>query len=483
MSEFNTSKNKFEKIWNRIISNTSEKEIRYNSNNPQFFTNLLKQQNIKAPIEVYNSGDILLTTSQAGGLSAIKGTTHSSRASYSQSINIEIPEVFLPFVKYSVEVKAIPDTETHVLYQPEVSTWTGDNIKIEGDGKLIYKNDIEDISPGFISNANGSQTFSDSFFFSNNIDFDMSKIVWRAVINGSNQGNITRITTLKHTSPGVGFCSGVFNTETFNVNNLKTSSNKIINMTSTSFIAIGTLVVTTVTSNTETESCDIEQVVTEDVQKTITFASLENYAFTINDTLPTFKSPDITSQSFFRNNRWLYWSNSLLKLFVLEIKTALDGDKRQISLENLPTQDTDDPSSVSLPYTSITLKRNLDPKTPIPQIEKTLGIVKSNRFFKNYVKTSSSNANIPSYRFALEGEFFINSPAVELDSIIQFPVYNDIYTQVGSPIISYSLTTENHSFLDKQLWTSESQDVILNIKAYLVNPLYWREQRVYKNGL
>lgn len=482
MSKFNNSNNKFQKIWERIISNTTEKEIRENSNNPQFFMNLLKQQTIKVPIEIYNSGDILITTSPISPADTIKGElVPSSSGLYSQNIDLQIPEVFLPFVKYSIEVKSASGQEVHALYEYKTATWVDDHIRIEGDGKLIFKFNIDEISPQNIGSANGSSTFSDSFFFSNNINFDMSKIVWQAFFNGSGSGgNITRITTLKNTSPGTGFCSDFFNTERFTVDNLRTSTHQIINMTSTSFIAIGTLVVTTVTSNTENETCDTEEVVTIDVQKTINFADLENYRITINNTLPTIKSEDITSQIFVRNNRWLYWSNQLRKLFVFQIKSALDGDKRQISLKNLPTKNLDNPESEDLPYTQITLKRNSDPKTPIPQIETTDAVSQTGRFYKNYVKISPSNTTIPSYRFRLNGAFLIISPAISLSSIIQFPVYNDVYTQVGTPILSYNLTTENHSFLDKKLWTSESQDVILNIKAYLVNPFYWREQRVYK---
>ena len=377
-----------------------------------------------------------------------------TEVSYSQLIDLEIPEIFLPFVKYSVEVKPIPNTEIYALNEYIPSTWEGDNIRIEGDGKLIYKQDIDGISPSFIGSFNGSSTFPTSFFTVNNINLDMTKRVWDATIikdEGGASGNVTRIIAI--ISAG----------ESFTVNAFINPDHEIINLTSTSFTAIGDYV-------------DLAHSINlPNVQRTYSFSALDSYNFLLNEST-TVLSEDIESQEFEEIGRWLYWSNLLQKSFVLRVKNEKDGDKYEIILENLP--DTDDGDI--LPYTNITLQRNLESITDLPEVVKDeeSSITTGEKEFKNYVKITASNASVPKYRFNLSGKFIISSPAIVLDSdTIDFPIYNDIYTVVGT---SYSLTTENHSLLSKEIWFPETQDIILNIKAYLINPLHWREQRRYK---
>ncbi len=67
--------------------------------------------------------------------------------------------------------------------------------------------------------------------------------------------------------------------------------------------------------------------------------------------------------------------------------------------------------------------------------------------------------------------------SIGINNTVDFPIYDDIYTIVGT---TYDLTTEDHGILPKNIWIPETQEVTINIKADLVNPLYWREERKYK---
>lgn len=475
MSEFNTSKNKLQKLWQDVISNKSQINEKATEDAFSFFNKLLNQQHIKIPIEIYNSGEIYSTPSiPALSKTASKSEVMPTLVSYSKLIDLEIPEIFLPFVKYSVEVQPVPDTDVHGVYEYDPSDWAGDYIKIKGDGKLIFAYDINDITsvPSVIGSYNGSQTFPLSYFTDNNINLDMTKEVWSAVIvkNDTSQvnGNVTRIVANITDSE-----------ETFTVNAFINPDHKIISLTSTSFTAIG-------------DHYDIlGDVLTEDVQRTYTFSALDSYYFMINEAA-TVLSEDIDTQAFTKlTARWLFWSNLLQKSFVLEIEDIQDGDKFEITPNNFPDTDDDD----NIPYTAITLQRNIAPYTDVPTEEKlsesashisTWGedvksITTTDRQFKNYVKISDSNASIPKYRFKLNGSLIITARSTVLSpNTTDFPVYNDIYTQVGT---TYSLTTEDHELLLKEVWIPTTEDVILNIKAYLINPLYWREQREYKNGI
>lgn len=574
MSQFDTTKNKLKKLWNDAVSNKSDIGNKSNEDSFLFFDNLLKQQNIKTPLEIYNSGDIFVTPELIFNVTtATKGTKLATSVSYSELIDLEIPEIFLPFVKYSVEAKTTPETNAHALYQFSRSTWEGDYVQIKGDAKLIFVHDIDGISPSLIGSYNGSYIFPDSYFSENNINLDLTKKVWRGNFTetegaggGNIFGNVTRIHA--EISPLI----------EFNVNTVLNPGHKIISLTSTSFTAIGDF--------------NDHGSITEDIQKTYIFSSLDDYWFMLNETAPVIPKDDIETQEFEENGRWLFWSNLLQKLFVLEIVDEKDGDKQIIEIKNLP--DTGDGDII--PYTNITLKRNLELSTDLPDIVEEEGVSVSigERNLKNYVRISESEAEIPKYRFKLNGEFIISSLAIDpiivtrekddiitqefklidtdtwnaiinkdesshLSGIVQsiyhrkervsgsiitefftdpinnsnhqisalsetsftaigdetvtiipfegdpivtkrnnitatkifadavtytieildtidFPVYDDIYSGGGT------LITEDHTILPKELWLPETPDVTITLKAYLINPLYWREHRKYNKN-
>ncbi len=471
MSEFNTSQRKIRTIWRRVQNNINNLKDKDNIDEFEFFTNLLKQQHLKTPLQVFDSGDIIVQPAFSGS-TPLKGSNVATNVEYKQKIDLQLPEVLLPFVKYSVEINSIPDTEIHGITVLDNFEYVGDSLEIRGDGALIYK---ADELPTSNTTIGGSSTFvfSDSFFTDNNISFDLSKDVFKGTIvkndDSVNTGNVTNIITSFEN--GNINCSGDSDIEFFQTNPFTNPNHKIISLTATSFTAVGDFTVNTFSGG----GCTASQTVTQDVQKTITFSAVDSYDI-IFDLGVGIASADIKTQEFEENGNWLFWSTLKQRVFKLVVFGS-DGDFKEVSPDNFPDTSFGD----TLPYTSITLKRNI---VDLPTIEKEENEFPSpfrtEREFKSYVRTSESSARIPSFSFQLNGEFVFLAPATETSSItVDFPVYDDIYTVVGT---TYSLTTTSHTLLIKETFTGMESDITVNIKAYLVNPLYWREQRRYNKN-
>ncbi len=488
MSQFNTSIKKLQTIWNRIVENNNEIKNKDNSDTLDFFTNLLKQQNIKVPIQIFDSGDINSISSPISTAStAIKGEKMPSLISYSKNIDINLPEILLPFVKYSIEVSPIPETEVHGVFEYDPSTWSGDNIEVRGDGTLIWKgNPIVDTNLPFTFIIHNEASLVEK-----GISLDLTKETWDADIDvdppiggfDTIAGKVLLVSATEIITENS--CLANNDTKIFTIFHFGTKEHKITELTSSGFTGIGDETIRTFTDDGE-GGCDENIVVNNNVTRTIEFSSLDNYTFLIDTPSQSIavSKGSIISQEFEKSGRWLFYSTELQKIFVSK-NIGTDGDFAKIELRNLPNTNDGD----TLPYTNITLTRNLDGTNDPLIIKKQsegvftgiLGdtltsIAKTGREFKNYLKTSLSTSNITTYRFKLQGSFLITSPSIVLNDLIEFPVYNDIYTIVGT---TYSLTTEDHTILFQNIWIPDRNQIILNIKAYLVNPLYWREERKY----
>jgi len=480
MSTFNTSQRKIREIWRRVQNNINNLKDKDNIDEFEFFTNLLKQQHLKTPLQVFDSGDIIVTPIFSPnpqvliprGFSALKGANVGTEVEYEQRIDLQLPEILLPFVKYSVEINSIPDTEIHGVTVLDNFEYVGDSIEIRGDGTLIFK--LAELPTANTTIGGLAQNvFPNSFFIDNNISFNLAKDVFKATIVENDDtlktGNITTITTIFDT--GNVNCNNSNDIETFQVNPFTEPTHKIINITSNGFTAVGRLTLDTFSGG----GCNPEQIITEDVTKTITFGFLDSYQIVVNETI-VINSADIKTQQFEENGNWLFWSSLKQRVFKLVVFGS-DGDFKEVVPDNFPNTNIGD----TLPYTSITLKRNIvDP--PTIKKEEFGSSFRTEREFKSYVRISESSAKIPTFTFRLEGEFVFVTPATKTSSTtVDFPVYDDIYTVVGT---TYSLTTTSHTLLIKEVFTGEDTDITINIKAYLVNPLYWREQRRYiKNDL
>ncbi len=613
MSQFNTSKNKLQKLWEQTVANINKKKAKDNKDDAKFFQKLSKQQILKVPLEIFNSGTISAKP-VVGGFTAYKNENMPAEVSYTQNIKLEIPEDFLPFVKYSTEITTVPGTESHVVYEYDPSTWTGDVMEVRGDGILIYKGQplIQAINFFFI-------TFAESTLNERGISLGLTKETWlvelESDIRGIRTGKIMTVGATKIDS--VGSCLSNDNTTVFGIQHFANKNHKIISLDENGFTGIGNETITTYTSDGE-GGCDANVVVNENVTRIISFSDMDDFQFQLAEFSNIgliYSKSEIIDLEITKEDRWLFYSIELQKIFSTVITDTVDGDFSEIQLNNLPDTNNGD----ILPYTNITVKRNFDGINPEPtQLKQSSGqlitgvgnqrpsssvltsLVKTGKEYENYLKIS--NAIIPGYRFKLSGNFYIVAPStrknlksitnpdtndlnfkvltmddrgvsnsgsnwqlhfeqsgddlvglvdniehtvvsglittdfktepglisshsiIDLTSVgftaignetitnltsgepiitaqsnvtrsltfasssfsilvndtINFPVYDDIYTVSGS---SYNLTTENHSMYAKQIWTPETQDVTYNIKAHLVNPLYWTEQREYKHGI
>lgn len=429
MSKFNTSIKKLNELWQQVEENSNEKKLKNNQDKFEFFINLLKQQNIKIPTEIFDSGDINVTTIESTDAStAIKSEIMPMTVNYSENIDINLPEVLLPFVKYSVEINSNPETEVHGVYEFDPSTWTGDSIEVKGDAQLIYKNNslptnrnINQVIQGISQRVN-----SDSFFIDNGISFALSSKVFKAEIVENDDsvkiGNITKITSVIDT--GNANCSGGANDiETFEISPFENPGNEITSIGSTSFTGKGRLTIDTFVD--EGEGCVPKQIITEETRTTL-FGD-GNYTMVL-DISGGVISSNIKTQTFERNGNWLFWSNLKQKLFGLRFSDD-ENDFKEITIFNFPNAkdsgiEGDEPDT--LPYTNITVKRNVGTVNPKPTIVKKSeniqlfsnvstekSLEKTGREFKNYIKTSSSKSAIPTYRFNLEGDFILTAPSIQ----------------------------------------------------------------------
>ncbi len=605
MSKFSTSINKLNKLWQEVEANKNNIKIKDNNDKFTFFTNLLKQQNIIVPTEIFDSGSLNLSpTLPIDAFTAKKSELLPTLVSYSNNIEINLPEVLLPFVKYSIEITPLPNTEIHGVYEYDPSTWIGDNIEVRGDGVLIYRGSpVVSGSPNLFF-----LTFSPSFFLNNNISLSLSKETWLAVLDtislGGHTGKILTVDATEITA--LNSCLTNDDTKKFTINHFDNKNHKIINLTETGFSGIGDEVITTYTSDGG-GGCNQNIVTNTNVSRTIIFEDMDDFGFTLAEASQIglrFGKDTITELDITKEDRWLFYSTELQKLFQTVVTDPNDGDFKEIVLTNLPDTNAGD----ILPYTNITVKRNIEGINSDPTIEKqsdgvagtsTLtSLERTGREFKNYIKLSFSEADIPIYRFNLQGSFLIIAPSIQksfetrdkaniitqefksfgsndwnvqidknlssfisgtvanifhrkerlsgsvitefftdpvnnskhgitsltstsftavgdetvtiipvdpelpteittrsniivtntfvdstnysigIENTIDFPIYNDIYTVVGT---SYGLTTENHSILPKNIWVPNTDEVTINIKAHLINPLYWREERKYND--
>ena len=608
MAEFDTTKNKLRKLWEEIEKNKSSIEDKDNTDKINFLNDLFIQQHIKTPIEIFNSGNKILSQLSTVDSTAVKGEKIPANVSYSQTIDLELPEALLPFVKYSINVTTQPNSEIHGVFVSDPSFWVGDNIDVRGDGVIIYKGQPivqSSINDFFI-------THSDEFLISAGISFTLTKETWLVELEsstrGSHSGKILQIDATEILN--VNSCLSNDDTKVFTVEHFDNKNHKITEFTSTGFTGIGNEVITTYTPDGG-GGCNVNIITNTNVTRTINFSTINNYGLALAEQFDIglrYDKAEITDLNITKENRWLFYSTELNSIFKTIITGNDDGDFQEIELGNLPN------GLASPPYTQITLKRNLEGTNPSPIIRtfsennlntRTIKVSKSKKEYENYIRFSKKEGNIPKWTYRLNGDFLYISDATELifitrsknsistqefesvdtnefqalidknentkltgkvanifyknvtqgvegqpgsvtkefftdpngnsahgitaltstqftavgdevetlipidpelppvvtkrNNIIQiglifanstdhsitiidttdFPVYNDIYTLSGD---IYILTTENHTLLSKEVWGVASTDLILNIRAFLVNPLYWREERKYNKN-
>lgn len=455
MSKFTTAKNKLRKAWERIQRNKRNSRTKNNIEEIDVLNQISNNEVHNTPIKIFDSG-IKPLSIPSSGKTALKGTKQHSTVSYSESIVLKSPEIFLPFIQFSIEIIPIPNVDIKSVVLEKQSDHAGDNINVKGDGSLIYKGD---------PNVSLRQIFSTDFITSSGISESHTKDVYRANLNNEEFVGIIHDIFWEKTEG---------DTETEFLTDLANdSSHEIISIDSTSFTAIGneTIKVTDESGTTTT--------VNEDVTRTFSFSDADLYSILLDGTTRIFKS-SITAKEFTLAGKWLYYSSLRQRTFATNDTGTPDGDFTEIELDNLPDTDLGD----TLPYTKIDFTRNLiDPPS---DIETTDNLLHTSREFNNYFritekKSTNNNFNnnkISDYRFELSGDFLVASPAKKVrDDTTDFPVYDDDYTVVGT---TYSSTTIDHSLLEKETFETEPLDITMKIVGRLVHPIHWKENRKYK---
>ena len=428
MSKFNTEKNKLEKVWNDSEDNKNKSKEKSNQEKFDFFTNLNKQQNIKVPIKIYDSGDLhAIPYTPADAHTTTKGELMPTIGSYSASVDLEVPEEMLSFVKYSIAVNPIPTAGTHLIHEYVDSTWGGDNIRVEGDGILIYKGAVW-------GTPNVNKRLTTNTLLAMGVSLSLTKRVWIGTIvpippETDRGGTLSRIKTTEillenscyrrdedgnilydeHGEP----IQVESDTNTFEVNHGQNQDHEFTNIVNDYFSGIGNEIITTWT-NHENGACVPHFVYNYDVFKTKNFNSVDSYRLTFvlwssiweSHSYTTILSSQIQSQIFTEDRRWLFFHSDykvISDLFGTR-DTGVDGDFREIELYY--------PRHM---YNTIVLKRNTEEYNTPPMVvryEDNPSLVTTSRNFKNYVKISESTATIPTYRFNLSGNFIITSPSI-----------------------------------------------------------------------
>lgn len=502
MSEFDSTKQKLRKLWERTEKNENDLDNLNNIDQRSFLQNLSSNQISKPIIEIYDSG---FFTADAGAESAnsdIGNQTVNKTESlpvlynYNTSVNLELPESFLPYIKMVVDANNAPGTELALGQKFTASRYdlTADTIEITGDGARLFKGNPQKID---VSNSLVNTLLS--FFTTDELtEFEVpianTKEVWKGDIE-YNDG----IDDFKIVGP-IGELEAIFNVGTgCNSNDnldiydsdifeesvgLERGDNEITDLTSTSF--------TMTARKTETRwvnvpPCTQQDTILEGESISSTFGATQSYKITIrgaffkkiagnfvlqgnnqqktvNTTIHT-----VNSQDFEFIGRRAYYSSATEGILSVRELITPDGNTfNEIELNSETLPDTDD--GHTLPYTTIKLLRNQLPAPEIVQEEEF--IPETFQTIKELVKMQENL-----YHWSMTGRLMtINSATEDDPDNRQFPVYDDSYTVSGT---TYILTSENHSFSTKTTYVPIRPDLQVRVRLYLQNPLYWKENRRY----
>ncbi len=506
MSQFNTTKQKLRKVWEKIFSNKAHLLNIDNKNGLSFFSELSKQQINTNIVEFFNSpfflatfnNDLLDASFTTKDIDDNTVTTSTKKTTllpniyqYEKEVNLPISEEFLPFLKIVPEVKNIPDY-TLSLGKKIISSEYNDSsdiIQIRGDGSLLFKS-----NPSVIDEA-GQETnkllneFTETELNTFSIPIANTKKVFNIKIlytlggkDFSIDGRVTDIQAIydttftcnqeKDTYTGNFFEEGVVGSETHD-NEILFLTNSTFSFTSkktelryvdippctSNVTIIDGVTITDSFTNTTSYSISVYGAwrnITDDI-----FLG-NNQTVTVSTTTATITSQDVT----FIGYRPYYDSD---KQGILSTKDtgASDGDFDEFELfaNNLPNTD----NGHILTYTAITFDRS--PDTDIFDTDEY--IQHSAKQLPVYFNKGNDN-----FFTTLSGSFILETPALILDiNSNEFPVYDDEYTVSGT---TYVRTTENHSLITPELFTPEITDAEVQIRIYIKNPLYWKEEKKYE---
>lgn len=449
---FNSTRRKFEEIFNRIRNNFVN--LQNKSNEKENIS--LRTLNIKNERLFYDSGwieslpiagnitpehddNIFVLSEQATSFGSTElDALHPAKISYNfesddvQTIdaslpNLDIPEEFLPFMKTTILAKAAPTTE---LLSPEIfeyEEWNrSSTYEIKGDSTLIftgtdipttnrYELSLEDLNNGASTTSLTSKWFSGTLKYTYLGDdvviigkVDRVQAKYNFFVNGGGD-NFDLFTTIAISSLSPSSVTGTGTFET--IRWIETSP------------SVWELEVTT----------------TKNVVVTAPFTSLSTIrlfgAKTVNGTpvtgtiheMPagaTVTEWDLTYQDFHR----IFYSSKLARVFYTE--TFENGAFRELANKPVST----DYETATNPYSNITYKINADP-LPDGKSAQVLTVTNEN---KSWLKLKETEG-ISTYKLKIVGSFYYKSPASETVSQ-SFFAEDENYSNTGS---SYVLDGED----------------------------------------
>ena len=398
MTKFSTTTYKLRKLWNYVKDNQINLSKKTTQEKFEFFTQLFRQQYFKTPLEIYNSGDIVVTpTVIHSSLKTIyKGKKFPIVGSYSQIIDIKIPEFFIPFVKFSYEINPLPNTELKGYVFYDTSDYIHQDLEVRADSQLIYKGtDINTLSTSPVI----SETEKDRLILLG-VSSDSFKERWNYFFN-EHYDEETEVTSydFSGTINYIHIDIAVDGTDVdFNVNLLERGNQRIISINSTGITAIGDAIV--------------DGVLNIDVQRSYNWDDMSWFYFSKTG------GPDkneIQDMLFLQQDYWHYWTDLKRDLFSIDLSRNRDGDFYEWVTSGFLSGYSD-----GMLYDNITVKRNVLSTPQIPDDVETYSDIHNH---KRYISSSHNkptfycispeDAIIPTYRFILSGNFIILASATE----------------------------------------------------------------------
>lgn len=487
---YNTSKNKLSKIWNRSKKNQDD----LNKKDLEDKDLYKKLQTFKYPITLIESDDIYVVPQSVPSIrSTKKNTKLPSTLAYNAFIDITIPEEFLPFLELEVDWFPLPSEEIVSVYAYEQSDYTGNEVEVKGDSTLIYTGAKSKTDRKFLH----QQTEIDN---GNILEENTKKIFNATIIYQDTLGDTYKITGLLYqlvfkTDIGTG-CSGNETFTDYNVqidpdtvdflyfSEFNTMSSSSVNITSQKRVVDWTdpgsgcmQSVTTTDNVTQTFSLSSVQefyqlqsaqkfklISGEYVLQPLATEFIADERDPVNDT--------ILSREFTEVGFWLHYSSDRRALFGIA-NDNFDGEDDD--LIGLP--DSSDITGLALPYSSITLKQNTE--SLVPQRISSIVIQGTQGLPFIYKKISKSTEKIPTYRInPLIRGVLVSRASKDNPNSQSFDTYDDIYTVSGT---TYTKTTEDHGTVVRTTYVPENQDIKMNYRIRFNNPLFFDEQKRFKN--
>jgi hypothetical protein len=453
-------KNKFNNLWSQIdhnIVNNSRKTntlVRY-LNIPEF------QKTIQV---LYDSDWENIQTTIVGNYQTTTQDDYlPSYISYELKQDLNIPDVFIPFIKPLFKCKVHPEMNSAILPEYITSAWQNMNyFECKGNGSLlIYKGRYNSSYEYEYPVKNGLRSHQELLagnFLENN-----TKKFWETTCyytsGGTNYKAVGTIVSFEHDdgvstwrcSPDPSYTPFYSDTYFSNITNSTVFGKfRILHDTETarknfnfidansSFKAVGKI---------------YEEIDGQWVKITIidtinggTISSIEN----------TFNEGEPTTNDY--SGYLLFWSSLHETVFRIDMTNKIPT--------NIPVD--------SFPYSYFTWKCN-----PIgyPIKLESLKQIQSTNVNQNIKIFKSSSGK---YRFHITGRFYYLQKASKVYFTRNYDRFDDTYSIVGN---TYETTIEHHSVISKKTYQPETTDIQLKSQLIFYNPLYYVENQTVNEQL